>query len=66
MFISQAKGQTMKSGLKDLSYAPMKKIKKVLLGLKKPPAASESLNLDDKNEQDLQRIQQQLIWLPTC
>jgi len=41
-----------------LSYAQMKKVKKVLLGLEKPPAASESLNLDDKNDQDLQRIQQ--------
>jgi len=41
-----------------LSYAEMKKVKKVLLGLEKPPAASESLNLDDKNDQDLQRIWQ--------
>jgi len=36
----------------------MKKVKKVLLGLEKPPASSESLNLDDKNDQDLQRIWQ--------
>jgi len=48
----------MKSGLKDLSYAQRKKAKRVLLGLKKAPAASESLNLDDKNKQDVQRIQQ--------
>jgi len=59
MYLSQAKGQTMKSGLKDLSYAQRKKAKRVLLlGMKNPPAATESLNLDDKNEQDLQRIQQ--------
>jgi len=35
-----------------LSYAQMKKVKKVLLGDEKPPAASESLNLDDINDMD--------------
>jgi len=39
-----------------LSYDQMKKIKKVLLGMEKPPAVSESLNLDDINNQSLQRI----------
>jgi len=42
-----------------LSYAQMKKVKKKSRkspGLEKPPAASESLNLDDKNDQEFQRI----------
>ncbi len=35
----------------------MKKVKKVVLGDEKPPAVSESLNLNDQNDVDLQRIQ---------
>jgi len=43
-------------------FFQMKQLKEVLvLGLEKVPAATESLNLDDRNEQDLQKI-----WLSSC